>query len=136
MRLGEEDAGIRVTRESGGQQAFTRSARSRTDAMGDVARGGCEPLAEGRGIEWSDCEDSDAALMTTWMAREVRSRPRGRRGKGRIDDGEEFVHPWKVYEPGRLQRTHCGDGEFCGDVEPIFVRWVEFCIVARLPCVR
>ena len=91
---------LRVTREAGGQETFARCAGSRADALGDVTRGGCERLAERRGVQRGDREDADAALMTAWTASEMRAGARGRGGKCRIDDGEEFVHRVQlVYEP-------------------------------------
>jgi hypothetical protein len=80
MRLGEEDAGVRVTREAGGQQAFTRRKRSGPNAPGNITRRSCEPLAERSSIKWRDREYTYAALMATWMASEVGAGALGRRG--------------------------------------------------------
>jgi hypothetical protein len=112
MWLGEEDAGIRVTGETGAQQAFTRRKRSRTDAVGDIVRGGCELLAESGDIKRRDCEDADAALMTARVAGEVRAGALGSRGKCRIDDGDEFVHRSVSVSRGTDLQLHHRNSDF------------------------
>lgn len=106
MWLGEENAGVWVAREAGGEKTFMRCERSHANTFGDIAWRCSESLAECRGIERSDREYANAALMTTGSARKVRAGAVGRGGKRSIDDGEELVHGVAlVYRAGYRVRT-------------------------------